>query len=167
MLEANFSKFNHHKPSPGSRPREVPQNICARSVQPFWRLLDKNKQTNRQTDKQIDKPNLYIDRYIGRRWLLLVIRNYLAAIYVFYTYIGRRWLLLVLRNYLAAIYLYIYIGRRWLLIELRNYLAAIYLYIYREEMVAPSAKKLPCNHIFHRSCLRSWFQRQQTCPTCR
>lgn len=29
------------------------------------------------------------------------------------------------------------------------------------------AKKLPCNHIFHVSCLRSWFQRQQTCPTCR
>merc|ERR1719167_1196745 len=39
--------------------------------------------------------------------------------------------------------------------------------ICREEMVAPSAKKLPCNHIFHRNCLRSWFQRQQTCPTCR
>ena len=37
----------------------------------------------------------------------------------------------------------------------------------REEMVAPSAKKLPCGHIFHKSCLRSWFQRQQTCPTCR
>lgn len=30
-----------------------------------------------------------------------------------------------------------------------------------------TAKKLPCNHIFHVSCLRSWFQRQQTCPTCR
>ncbi len=28
-------------------------------------------------------------------------------------------------------------------------------------------KKLPCDHIFHKSCLRSWFQRQQTCPTCR
>eukprot|EP00090_Calanus_glacialis_P028667 TRINITY_DN46002_c0_g1_i1.p1 TRINITY_DN46002_c0_g1~~TRINITY_DN46002_c0_g1_i1.p1 ORF type:complete len:696 (-),score=248.20 TRINITY_DN46002_c0_g1_i1:163-2250(-) len=39
--------------------------------------------------------------------------------------------------------------------------------ICREEMVAPSTKKLPCNHIFHRNCLRSWFQRQQTCPTCR
>jgi len=39
--------------------------------------------------------------------------------------------------------------------------------ICREEMAAPTAKKLPCNHIFHRSCLRSWFQRQQTCPTCR
>lgn len=41
--------------------------------------------------------------------------------------------------------------------------------ICREEMNADSgiAKKLPCNHIFHVSCLRSWFQRQQTCPTCR
>ncbi|XP_038868467.1 E3 ubiquitin-protein ligase synoviolin-like [Salvelinus namaycush] len=38
--------------------------------------------------------------------------------------------------------------------------------ICREEMVT-GAKKLPCNHIFHASCLRSWFQRQQTCPTCR
>ncbi|XP_028914914.1 E3 ubiquitin-protein ligase synoviolin [Ornithorhynchus anatinus] len=38
--------------------------------------------------------------------------------------------------------------------------------ICREEMVA-GAKRLPCNHIFHTSCLRSWFQRQQTCPTCR
>lgn len=39
--------------------------------------------------------------------------------------------------------------------------------ICREEMTASSTKKLPCNHIFHRNCLRSWFQRQQTCPTCR
>ncbi|XP_032746980.1 E3 ubiquitin-protein ligase synoviolin isoform X1 [Rattus rattus] len=38
--------------------------------------------------------------------------------------------------------------------------------ICREEMVT-GAKRLPCNHIFHTSCLRSWFQRQQTCPTCR
>ena len=30
-----------------------------------------------------------------------------------------------------------------------------------------SSKKLPCGHIFHTACLRSWFQRQQTCPTCR
>lgn len=38
--------------------------------------------------------------------------------------------------------------------------------ICREEMTT-GCKKLPCNHIFHTSCLRSWFQRQQTCPTCR
>lgn len=38
--------------------------------------------------------------------------------------------------------------------------------ICREEMTSAS-KKLPCNHIFHTACLRSWFQRQQTCPTCR
>ncbi|KAG5679346.1 hypothetical protein PVAND_008918 [Polypedilum vanderplanki] len=38
--------------------------------------------------------------------------------------------------------------------------------ICREDMVN-SSKKLPCNHIFHSACLRSWFQRQQTCPTCR
>lgn len=30
-----------------------------------------------------------------------------------------------------------------------------------------NSKKLPCGHIFHTVCLRSWFQRQQTCPTCR
>nr|XP_022904497.1 E3 ubiquitin-protein ligase synoviolin B [Onthophagus taurus] len=38
--------------------------------------------------------------------------------------------------------------------------------ICREEMTT-GCKKLPCNHIFHTACLRSWFQRQQTCPTCR
>lgn len=38
--------------------------------------------------------------------------------------------------------------------------------ICREDMVSNS-KKLPCGHIFHVACLRSWFQRQQTCPTCR
>ncbi|CAO1301006.1 unnamed protein product [Diamesa hyperborea] len=38
--------------------------------------------------------------------------------------------------------------------------------ICREDMVSTS-KKLPCGHIFHTACLRSWFQRQQTCPTCR
>lgn len=30
-----------------------------------------------------------------------------------------------------------------------------------------ASKKLPCNHIFHTVCLISWFQRQQTGPTCR
>uniref|UniRef100_U5EYD9 RING-type E3 ubiquitin transferase n=1 Tax=Corethrella appendiculata TaxID=1370023 RepID=U5EYD9_9DIPT len=38
--------------------------------------------------------------------------------------------------------------------------------ICREDMINHS-KKLPCGHIFHTACLRSWFQRQQTCPTCR
>eukprot|EP01018_Ginkgo_biloba_P014401 Gb_05778 [translate_table: standard] len=37
--------------------------------------------------------------------------------------------------------------------------------ICREEMIA--AKKLPCGHLFHVHCLRSWLERQQTCPTCR
>ncbi|TPX33516.1 hypothetical protein SmJEL517_g03596 [Synchytrium microbalum] len=28
-------------------------------------------------------------------------------------------------------------------------------------------KKLPCGHTFHFRCLRSWLERQQSCPTCR
>lgn len=28
-------------------------------------------------------------------------------------------------------------------------------------------KKLACGHIFHFRCLRSWLERQQSCPTCR
>jgi E3 ubiquitin-protein ligase synoviolin len=53
--------------------------------------------------------------------------------------------------------------------------------ICREEMISPNAqdspaqaegpnttpKKLPCGHIFHFHCLRSWLERQQSCPTCR
>ncbi|PIA45128.1 hypothetical protein AQUCO_01700578v1 [Aquilegia coerulea] len=37
--------------------------------------------------------------------------------------------------------------------------------ICREEMV--TAKKLICGHLFHVHCLRSWLERQNTCPTCR
>ncbi|XP_020699318.1 ERAD-associated E3 ubiquitin-protein ligase HRD1 isoform X2 [Dendrobium catenatum] len=37
--------------------------------------------------------------------------------------------------------------------------------ICREEMV--TAKKLRCGHLFHVHCLRSWLERQHTCPTCR
>ena len=29
------------------------------------------------------------------------------------------------------------------------------------------AKRLTCGHCFHMACLRSWLERQQTCPTCR
>ncbi|OQV09058.1 hypothetical protein CLAIMM_13237 [Cladophialophora immunda] len=28
-------------------------------------------------------------------------------------------------------------------------------------------KRLPCGHVLHFSCLRSWLERQQICPTCR
>ncbi|KAF1988189.1 hypothetical protein K402DRAFT_452914 [Aulographum hederae CBS 113979] len=35
----------------------------------------------------------------------------------------------------------------------------------QEERLRP--KKLPCGHILHFSCLRSWLERQQACPTCR
>ncbi|KAJ3268676.1 E3 ubiquitin-protein ligase hrd1 [Terramyces sp. JEL0728] len=48
----------------------------------------------------------------------------------------------------------------------------------REEMHLPvegpnptpqqeTPKKLPCGHLFHFRCLRSWLERQQSCPTCR
>lgn len=48
--------------------------------------------------------------------------------------------------------------------------------ICREEMVPTEAgaeqegpnmrpKKLPCGHVFHFHCLRSWLERQQSCPT--
>ncbi|XP_074560731.1 ERAD-associated E3 ubiquitin-protein ligase HRD1-like [Curcuma longa] len=37
--------------------------------------------------------------------------------------------------------------------------------ICREEMI--TAKKLLCGHLFHVRCLRSWLERQHTCPTCR
>lgn len=30
-----------------------------------------------------------------------------------------------------------------------------------------SARKLPCGHLFHKPCLRSWLEQDQSCPTCR
>lgn len=46
--------------------------------------------------------------------------------------------------------------------------------ICREEMTVQAdnnssdvPKKLRCGHIFHLRCLKSWLERQQSCPTCR
>ncbi|CAH0551458.1 unnamed protein product [Brassicogethes aeneus] len=30
-----------------------------------------------------------------------------------------------------------------------------------------SARKLPCNHLFHNTCLLSWLEQDTSCPTCR
>ncbi|XP_073764847.1 E3 ubiquitin-protein ligase AMFR-like isoform X3 [Danio rerio] len=30
-----------------------------------------------------------------------------------------------------------------------------------------TAYKLPCGHLFHKSCLRSWLEQNMSCPTCR
>jgi E3 ubiquitin-protein ligase synoviolin len=38
--------------------------------------------------------------------------------------------------------------------------------ICRDEMYKEDCKQLPaCQHLFHKSCLRSWLAQQQTCPT--
>ncbi|KAL6573491.1 E3 ubiquitin-protein ligase hrd1 [Orobanche hederae] len=37
--------------------------------------------------------------------------------------------------------------------------------ICRDEMTV--AKQIVCGHLFHVHCLRSWLERQNTCPTCR
>eukprot|EP01134_Creolimax_fragrantissima_P000716 CFRG0716T1 len=37
--------------------------------------------------------------------------------------------------------------------------------ICRDEMM--NAKKLPCGHMYHASCLRSWLEHHGSCPTCR
>lgn len=40
------------------------------------------------------------------------------------------------------------------------------LLVEREDKVLGDVpKKLPCGHILHMKCLRSWLERQQTCPT--
>ncbi|KAI9268763.1 hypothetical protein BY458DRAFT_436799 [Sporodiniella umbellata] len=35
----------------------------------------------------------------------------------------------------------------------------------RQQQELDKPKKLPCGHVFHFHCLRSWLERQQTCPT--
>lgn len=37
----------------------------------------------------------------------------------------------------------------------------------REDMEVGQTKKLPCAHMFHFACLRTWLERSQSCPTCR
>ena len=61
-----FSILSVHKPFLGSC--EVPQKIWARSFQPFWRLLVKNKQTNRQTK--------YIYRFTPVVWIFFLNARY-------------------------------------------------------------------------------------------
>jgi len=37
-----------------------------------------------------------------------------------------------------------------------------------QELVADElAVKLPCKHLFHEECVRTWLKKQHTCPTCR
>lgn len=38
---------------------------------------------------------------------------------------------------------------------------------HRPSGINDTPKKLPCGHVFHFHCLRSWLERQQSCPTCR
>ena len=49
FIKDNFSILNRPKPSLGSC--ELPQKMWARSVHPFWRLLDTNGQTDSRTSK--------------------------------------------------------------------------------------------------------------------
>ena len=55
-----FENLIIHKPFLGSH--DVPQKIWARSVQPFWRLLDTNRQTDKQTNRQTDRQAKFIYR---------------------------------------------------------------------------------------------------------
>lgn len=57
--------------------------------------------------------------------------------------------------------------KKWLLVLIKYTLTLVLVLYHFLTFSFKGAKKLPCNHIFHATCLRSWFQRQQTCPTCR
>jgi len=39
--------------------------------------------------------------------------------------------------------------------------------ICRDDITASSGRRLPCDHIFHYSCLRSWLERESFCPICK
>ncbi|KAJ2745923.1 E3 ubiquitin-protein ligase hrd1 [Coemansia sp. BCRC 34301] len=38
---------------------------------------------------------------------------------------------------------------------------------FAQNLSGDTPKRLPCSHVFHFNCLRSWLERQQSCPTCR
>jgi E3 ubiquitin-protein ligase AMFR len=80
---------------------------------------------------------------------------------------------------------YIFVSLRERVYSLKNYLKLAYAMksrypdVSKEELEQlddycaicrdpmESAKKLPCNHIFHQSCLRGWLEQHHSCPTCR
>lgn len=80
---------------------------------------------------------------------------------------------------------YVFVSLRERVYSLRNYLKLAYAMksrypdVSKEELEQlddycaicrdpmESAKKLPCNHIFHQSCLRGWLEQHHSCPTCR
>jgi len=98
-----------HKPSLGSC--EVPQQIWARLVQPFWRLLDTNKQTDTQTSKVYifsefvkiveEKVKYY---KVSRISLLLFIIIFIIYCFFYYSTINISWQCLIqeLKNYFLS-----------------------------------------------------------------
>ena len=34
-------------------------------------------------------------------------------------------------------------------------------------ILTDKVKELPCKHIFHKKCVKTWFQRSDSCPLCR
>lgn len=39
--------------------------------------------------------------------------------------------------------------------------------ICRDDITSSSGRRLPCDHVFHYSCLRSWLERESFCPICK